>query len=94
MRRRKWTIGLVAFALLGCAVGGCSPKAPSSALKELDPRFDENKTLVATIKGANRLILYEGLPHQFFEKAQLAEEKQTKETVSLPGFPSIARRRN
>jgi hypothetical protein len=52
----------------------------------VDTRFDKNKSLFGAIQKANRLTLYEGLPHQFYERKELTEEKRKKETIALHGF--------
>ena len=41
----------------------------------------------ATIRKADQISLYEGLPHQTYEPEKLAEELKTKPTVQLYGFP-------
>lgn len=41
---------------------------------------------VASVKPSDKLTLYEGLPHQFFERKALEQEKK-KPTVELGGFP-------
>ena len=40
-----------------------------------------------TLKQADRLVLYEGLPHQMYEHQALEAEKKAKPTVTLHGFP-------
>ena len=40
-----------------------------------------------SIKRAESLTLYEGLPHQFYEPHLLESEKKSKSTVDLHGFP-------
>ena len=42
---------------------------------------------IATIRQAQRLTLYEGLPHQMYESAALVAERKAKPTVELHGFP-------
>jgi hypothetical protein len=41
----------------------------------------------ATIKDADRITLYEGLPHQGYEPAVLQSELNSKPTVQMHGFP-------
>jgi hypothetical protein len=48
--------------------------------------FEENKSLFAAIKKADRFLLYEGLPHQRSELALLESETRAKATVTLQGF--------
>jgi hypothetical protein len=40
-----------------------------------------------TITQAERLTLYEGLPHQYYETASLEAEKKAKPTITMHGFP-------
>ena len=54
---------------------------------EADKRFDDNKALFAAIRGANHLVLYEGLPHQTFEAEELEKERRRKETLTLHDYP-------
>lgn len=51
-----------------------------------DTRFNENKFLFPTIHEADRVVLYEGLPHQMLEFKQLEEERRSKAIVMLHGF--------
>jgi hypothetical protein len=39
-----------------------------------------------TLKQADRLVLYEGLPHQYYERKALESEQKSKPTVILHGF--------
>lgn len=39
------------------------------------------------IRRAERITLFEGLPHQRFESERLAAEKKTKATIELHGYP-------
>jgi hypothetical protein len=41
----------------------------------------------AGVQDADQLVVYEGLPHQLFEKELLDEERKTKETVIWHDFP-------
>ena len=56
--------------LLHAMLAGCSAQPPASA----------------SISQSTRLILYEGLPHQFYEPRALAAEKKAKPTVERDGF--------
>jgi hypothetical protein len=40
-----------------------------------------------TLPTADRLVLYEGLPHPMYEPQALAAERKSKATVTLHGFP-------
>jgi hypothetical protein len=69
-------------ALLACLLfAGCSPE------RKADTRFEDNKALFASFRDADKLTVYEGLPHQVWESKQLDKEKQAKPTVQLHGFP-------
>jgi hypothetical protein len=61
---------VVLVALLCQLLPGCSGPAPEAA----------------TLKQADRLVLYEGLPHQMYEPESLAAERKAKPTVTLHGF--------
>jgi hypothetical protein len=52
------------------AFSGCSGRHPDTT----------------TLKQADRLVLYEGLPHQMYESQALEAEKKAKPTVTLHGF--------
>jgi hypothetical protein len=60
----------LATILLHAMLAGCSAQPPASA----------------SISQSTRLILYEGLPHQFNEPRALAAEKKAKPTVERDGF--------
>ncbi len=62
---------IILVASLGLVLSGCSGAPPETA----------------TLKQADRLVLYEGLPHQMYESQALAAEKKSKPTVTLHGFP-------
>ena len=88
MRRRHILIGLIVVATIAVVVGlvvGIHPKKPHKT----DRRFDVNKWLFATIRGADRIALYEGLPHPMFEGG-VEEERRLKPTVDLHGYPFYA----
>lgn len=46
--------------------------------------------LAESIAKANKVILYEGLPHQFFERAVLEKELANKKTVTFAEYPFYA----
>ena len=56
-----------------------------------DPRaninFNNYGPLANKIQQATEVTLYEGLPHQYFEKDALASERKNKDTVTLHQFP-------
>jgi hypothetical protein len=45
------------------------------------------RTETTTLKQADRLVLYEGLPHPMYERQALEAEKKAKPTVTLHQFP-------
>jgi hypothetical protein len=49
--------------------------------------FSNYAPLAAGVRKANKVILYEGLPHQFFEEGLLESELNTKKTVYYHGYP-------
>jgi hypothetical protein len=53
-----------------------------------DTNFDNHKPLAAGIAKADRVTLYEGLPHEASESGQ--QELKTKKTVRLHGYPFYA----
>lgn len=52
-----------------------------------DTDFEANKSLFAALRTADQFLLYEGLPHQGYERTLLEEERRSKATVTLQGFP-------
>ncbi len=72
--RRRFRPGREAAVLavgLCLVVSGCSGPRPETT----------------TLKQADRLVLYEGLPHPMYEHEALEAEKKAKPTVPLHGFP-------
>jgi hypothetical protein len=59
--------------------------------RETDTNFDNYKSLAAAIAKADKMVLYEGLPHPLSEGKLLDEELKMKKTVRLHGFPFYAR---
>jgi hypothetical protein len=56
-------------------------------LTDPEPGPEPNAFPFATIGQADRLTLFEGLPHQLIERELLASERKTKQTVDLHGYP-------
>src|SRR5262249_40015520 len=50
-------------------------------------RGNSSLALTEAIRRADKVVLYEGLPHQFFEKKLLEEERRTKAVEELNGYP-------
>ena len=72
--RRRFRPGRAAAVLavaLCLVVSGCSGPPPETT----------------TLKQADRLVLYEGLPHPMYEPEALEAEKKAKPTVTLHEFP-------
>jgi hypothetical protein len=70
-RNRRLPGAAVLIVLLGLASSGCSGPPPEAA----------------TLTQAERLVLYEGLPHQMYEPKALDAERKAKPTVTFHGFP-------
>jgi hypothetical protein len=79
--------GWVCFVLAGVCLAGCDEKKVGSERTKASTEFEPNRSLFAAIGKADRLILYEGLPHQNDEQELLEKEKRNKPTVTLHGFP-------
>jgi hypothetical protein len=86
MGRAKRCIHWTGVAIVIYVSAGCGSRKGDGE-RSADTRFDENQALFGAIRDADRLVLYEGLPHQFFEAHLVEEEKQRKETVTLHGYP-------
>lgn len=71
---------LIAFVLLGCT------QAPSLA-DAAETSKPATLGLARIIATADKMLLFEGLPHQGFEAKLLAEERKNKPTVDLHKFP-------
>jgi hypothetical protein len=76
---------------MALASAGCDSRPTSWDGVKGDTRFAENKGIFAAIRGTTQFTLYEGLPHQGFERQILAEEKQRKLTVTLDNYPFYAK---
>ena len=74
---------VIACGLALTALGADEPKQP-------DTNFDNLKLLVEGVKKANKVVLYEGLPHQFFDKDLLEQELKNKKTVKVHDYPFYA----
>jgi hypothetical protein len=76
--RRYW--GLVLLGTLGLT-------AAVIAAWHADARSHKLKTFAQGVQQADKVVLYEGLPHQMFETKLLKEERQTKPVQELNGYP-------
>jgi len=71
----------VAFTpIIVFAITACSPPTTNEA------RFQQNKWLFPTIRDADQIVIYEGLPDKF-ERDIFETERRAKSTVDLHGFP-------
>lgn len=81
------------IAILFAFVGTLRAEVPPDRIGngETQEYFDKNiKPLTAGIAGSKKVVLYEGLPHQFWERDILAKEMKEKKTVRLHDFPFYA----
>ena len=83
-KNRTWPLWIAAACLFGL---GCQPqqtvtKERTSA--EQPPAFEE---LLASLRSADTLYVYEGLPHQFEERELLEQEQKRTDTVQFGGYP-------
>jgi hypothetical protein len=65
-------------------------KKPTAAKTEPSTDLKDHEPLAALIAKADKTVLYEGLPHQMWEKDVLAKEKKEKKTIDFNGFPFYA----
>jgi hypothetical protein len=91
-------LGDHAMKVIGCLLAGvalvfgfggmarsCDVPPPS-----METNLANHKPLAAVIAKADKVVVYEGLPHQLWEKELLADEKKTKKTIELHDFPFYA----
>ncbi|HJZ58011.1 MAG TPA: hypothetical protein VKE74_23840 [Gemmataceae bacterium] len=64
--------------------------APAEDKKETDTNFANYKPLAEAIAKADKVVLFEGLPHPAHEKALLDAELKAKKTISDHGFAFYA----
>ena len=70
---------LIVATVVAVTVGG--------TLWALDHFRNNPRVFTEAVRRADKVVLYEGLPHQFFEKRLLEEERRTKAVVELDGYP-------
>lgn len=80
----------VSLLLAGGLAAGCRTQPPDPPRAGADTRSGDGAAAVAAIRTADRLVLYEGLPHQTFESKLLEAERRQKQTVILHDFPFYA----
>lgn len=93
---------IVTIAMLGIAspILACEPP-PEQTVKKVDEKAAEktphaatdlaaHKPIAAIIAKADKVVLYEGLPHPMWEKDTLAAEQKKKKTVEMQLFSFYA----
>jgi hypothetical protein len=80
-RAARWSLVVV----LVLAAGGAAWHWVRRERADLPPGLPE------VVRAADRVVLFEGLPHQGSEPDRLAEERQSKRLVELGGFPFYER---
>jgi hypothetical protein len=73
----RWGILVLAWSI----VAGCGERTGA------DSQVEPNKSLIAAIRDADELVLYEGLPHQGNERELFNREKQRTDTLTLQDYP-------
>ena len=73
-----FTFGVLVLAIVGCRMG----TSPTN--------FANHGPLAERAAKADKIVLYEGLPHQTIESTLLKEELKSKKTVELHDFPFYA----
>jgi hypothetical protein len=71
------------WSLIGVAVGAVG----LVALGALTYKGNTLRAFTQAVRRADQVVLYEGLPHQFFEKQLLAQERRTRAVEELNGWP-------
>jgi hypothetical protein len=60
---------------------------PTLKGRDIEASFEKLKPLVAKLAADSKFTLFEGLPHQTWDREQLEEELKAKATVKRFGFP-------
>ena len=76
--------------LTPAAVGLALLAASACTGSKSDTDFENYKPLADAIGRADKVVLYEGLPHDVWEAKLLAKELKEKKTVERHGFPFYA----
>jgi len=87
---RGWLVRACAL-IVGCALfTGCSPQPTfeieSDAPPPTDTSFDRLPAILAGISSAGVVLLYEGLPSEFWEPELRKRELEQKETIRKRGY--------
>lgn len=80
---KLWLAALVGICTCGISCDAIGPR-------EVSTDFGNYKPLAAIVAKADKVVVYEGLPHQAWEGDLLEEELKAKETVKLHEFPFYA----
>lgn len=79
-------LAFVALLICSCVAARCRAEAARGTSTDLA----SHKPIAGLIAAADRLVLYEGLPHQVWEGDLLASELAAKKTVTSHDFPFYA----
>ena len=83
-RSIPWAVAAVLVTVLaGIALCKAEP--------ETDTNFENYKPLAAAIRKADRVVLYEGLPHPGWENEAYERELKSKKTVKFHDWPFYAK---
>ena len=83
MKPTKLIFLSVGVIIVCITVAGCGNQKEDSNQSKF---ADEDKWMFEVIQKTDQIVVFEGLPHPAFEAALFAEEKRTKETVTLHEF--------
>jgi hypothetical protein len=64
-----------------------SPPAPTTDRREPSTDFRNHRVFAGRLQKADKILLFEGLPHQLFAAELLEQELRTKKTVNVHAFP-------
>lgn len=70
-----------------CASESVGHKPRLTKRADIEKSFPKLAGMLASIDGKSMLTLYEGLPHQMWDREQLAFELKNKESITRFGFP-------
>ena len=79
---RHWLM-LICALLVGCSRGPIDNEPPPPT----DTSFDRLPAILAGLSSAGEVLLYEGLPSEFWEPELRQRELGEKETIKLHGYP-------
>jgi hypothetical protein len=83
--RVRLPVGYLAVLLISsCAKQN---QLPSSAPPSSASYANQAYPFTQAVRQADKVVLYEGLPHQMFESRALEQERRTKAVQDLNGYP-------